>query len=614
VPPACILYSEPNTGPFYVSPSGNDSTGDGSAGNPWATIGKARDFIRTGNLNLVQTADIVVNVASGTYAVSSPIAFAPADSGGNGHNVIYRCSTPGGAIFNGGQTITGWVNYSGSVYRAPVTGNFWTLYENGIRSTSARYPKLVVNNSFPMAQGPYFNAAAHSDSLTVMQYTPTDMDPSPWSLPDLQVVLWPGGLRSWLTDTAPVSARDTTAHTLTLTNQAKFYPYLSGTGSRYLVQGVLDLLTQAGEWYFDRNDVHGSPGGGQHYLYYWARDGAIGSQTIVAPLVTEIFQFIGDSPASPISNITIDGLMGQYTDFVQWYRSGYAYDDDTMTIEGPVPNPHIIDPAYDYFTSLTQARLGMFHVRNAVNLTLTNFHLKNAGMCGVYTEHYVENCTFSNFWIEKTGLHGMRFDGNYPGEGDVNRGHTLTDFKINNFGELGAGASGLEFAQSGHNTVSYFEIHDGRRKGIWIYADTGLSPNTQYIYAGGNYVHHGKVNHVCQDSGDTGAVTTTALSSLVVPYVTNTFEQMIIDSISATPTMPDAVPNGMFTDNETDGQVFTNIQVTNTQGNQFRANGTDATTHTYNNTSFKSDGTPNGSFNPALMDTANIGVTSNFPF
>lgn len=41
---------------YYVSPAGNDTTGDGSISNPWQTIQKARDVIRTVNSNM--TGDI----------------------------------------------------------------------------------------------------------------------------------------------------------------------------------------------------------------------------------------------------------------------------------------------------------------------------------------------------------------------------------------------------------------------------------------------------------------------------------------------------------------------------------------------------------------------------
>lgn len=50
----------------YVSPSGNDNTGDGSQGNPWATIQYARNYVQQNyDLNFQYT--VTYQVQSGTY-------------------------------------------------------------------------------------------------------------------------------------------------------------------------------------------------------------------------------------------------------------------------------------------------------------------------------------------------------------------------------------------------------------------------------------------------------------------------------------------------------------------------------------------------------------------
>jgi len=64
---------------YYVSPTGNDITGNGSIGKPWQTIQKARDVVRTINSNM--TGDIIVYLRAGTYILSSTINFTPSDNG-----------------------------------------------------------------------------------------------------------------------------------------------------------------------------------------------------------------------------------------------------------------------------------------------------------------------------------------------------------------------------------------------------------------------------------------------------------------------------------------------------------------------------------------------------
>lgn len=56
-----------SAGNFYVATTGNDTTGDGSSGNPWATVGKAITYLNDYRLSASQT----INVAAGAYTEST---------------------------------------------------------------------------------------------------------------------------------------------------------------------------------------------------------------------------------------------------------------------------------------------------------------------------------------------------------------------------------------------------------------------------------------------------------------------------------------------------------------------------------------------------------------
>lgn len=597
---ASVAVSQPWLSPHYnfdVASTGSDTTGDGTAGNPWATKTKARDFIRANAINTSQPQHITVNVKTGTY--TAPLALASTDSGRNGYRVEYRVKDgPGTAVLDGGTRVTAWSLFSGSVYRASIgTTPIYTVYENGIRSTPARFPKLVPDATYPMARAPYFRTVSNS-SLTVMKYTNADMTPDTWTLGgNLKVTMWPGGLRNWLTDTGPVTSQDTTAKTLTMTNQQKFLTYLT-TGSRYFVHGVIELLTQAGEWFHDTS---------AGFLYYWPRDGAIASQEIVIPTTKEMITLTGTSASDRCSNVVIDGFEVKNTDFVQWYRNGYAYDE--VTIFGP--GGHATDPAFAYFASIPESRFGAIHLKNTDHVTVSRCHVKCVGMHGLYMEEYGQSNTIQANWIEKCGLSGIRADGQWPGEGDILKSNTYTNLRVNNIGELSGGSSGIELAQTGSNTVSYSYIYNCPRKGIWIFADSGAL--TTNIYSGSNTIDHVKVYKANQDSGDTGAFGVSSISSRSGgPFVQNTFTQCIVDNIHAHSSMTDAAPDGFFCDDETWNQILTNCQATDCAGLQFRLNNSGGPILT--NCSFLSNGLANGSFNATLMDTANIGTTSLFPY
>ena len=62
---------------YYVSPTGSDSTGDGTSDNPFATIEKARDTIRSINM----TQDITVFLYGGRYELANTVVFDEQDKG-----------------------------------------------------------------------------------------------------------------------------------------------------------------------------------------------------------------------------------------------------------------------------------------------------------------------------------------------------------------------------------------------------------------------------------------------------------------------------------------------------------------------------------------------------
>lgn len=57
---------------YYVSTTGNDTTGTGSSGTPWATIQKALDYLQ--DYSISPTTGCKINVAAGTYSPSTTIS------------------------------------------------------------------------------------------------------------------------------------------------------------------------------------------------------------------------------------------------------------------------------------------------------------------------------------------------------------------------------------------------------------------------------------------------------------------------------------------------------------------------------------------------------------
>lgn len=104
---------------FYVATTGNDTTGDGSSGSPWATINHAVQSVLAMDLNGFSP---TINVADGTYArfsVSGPGVGFHSDVGGTSFGnlqIIGNTSTPANCVIDGGGSgigIYAWYTYVG---------------------------------------------------------------------------------------------------------------------------------------------------------------------------------------------------------------------------------------------------------------------------------------------------------------------------------------------------------------------------------------------------------------------------------------------------------------------------------------------------------------------
>lgn len=94
--PSAELFANPyytcNTN-YYVSTTGSDTTGNGTASEPWATLNKANATISTSS----GPGSWCVNVAPGTYSAGADITRGGTTASSTGY-VVYRCETLDGCI------------------------------------------------------------------------------------------------------------------------------------------------------------------------------------------------------------------------------------------------------------------------------------------------------------------------------------------------------------------------------------------------------------------------------------------------------------------------------------------------------------------------------------
>jgi len=383
---------------------------------------------------------------------------------------------------------------------------------------------------------------------------------------------------------------NTTTHQISLNEGMKFFALSAATGMRYFVEGDLTMLTGPGQ-FVTRNDADG------WHLYYWPISTPIASQTIVIPNAKRVISCVGaDANTNRVSHVSFFGLGAESTDFDTWSR----YGTDGSGVE------------YDYFFTLTRFQQGNFYLENCDDITIDSVHSKNSGFEGLFLQGYVQNCTFQNSWFEHCGTGGISANGPYPGTGNTLKNNNYLNFKVSNYGEMDGSANGIRLSQSSGNVVQHFDISEGPNRGVWIHGDFAQPAGNNYCF--GNAISLGKITHAVQDSSDRGALTFSFLSatSVPAPNPNNSADQIIINNINAhASVLQTTLVNAVFGANESFDQLASNINCTNIQGNQFRYNGSGSWTLT--NTSFKQDGTPDPSFNPALMSPS-IGLTAAFPY
>ncbi|MBR4942472.1 MAG: right-handed parallel beta-helix repeat-containing protein [Clostridia bacterium] len=123
---------------IYVSEEAGDDNAEGTWDAPLKTIKKAKEIVSTMNDDM--QGDIAVVVRRGLYTQSKTLTFDEADSGTNGHDVVYMGYPEENVRVSGGVQLTDWKK-DGDLYYTPVSAKYIRdLWVNGERATLARTP------------------------------------------------------------------------------------------------------------------------------------------------------------------------------------------------------------------------------------------------------------------------------------------------------------------------------------------------------------------------------------------------------------------------------------------------------------------------------------------
>ncbi len=250
--------------------------------------------------------DIRIILLDGVYPLTRPLEFTAADSGCNGHRIIYEAAPGAKPVISGGRRIEGWVLHDErlNIWKAPVWQGFEArqLFVNGNRAVRARGPASGVFKSPDCLPKLREHGDDHGFRKTEEgfllphdgAYAAMDSWRNPQDIEFVCLIEWKSfrcGLSGFRGREA-IMKQPAWGHT-----QRHLRPFnMHGVS---WVENAYELLDEPGEWYFDRE-------GG--YLYYLPRAGeAMESAEVIAPLLEKLLHAYGTLDR-PVEHVRFDGL------------------------------------------------------------------------------------------------------------------------------------------------------------------------------------------------------------------------------------------------------------------------------------------------------------------
>lgn len=352
---------------YYVSPDGSD-TADGSKNAPFQSIARAQQEVRlvSGDMQ----GDIVVHILSGYYFLEDTLRFDNADSGKNGHQIIYRGH--GRPVISGGVPIRGFRpsdTYPG-LYEAAVSGidQIRELYVNEKKRWRASSNRSVT------AIGPYNDPNTHYSSDGM--YMDKSMIDTYENAEDIEFQ-W---LVNWKYSTANVASiednPDNPQQVIVRMRQS-WWNFLSNEPTsqygprperKFVISNAFELLDLPGEFYYNRKSKT---------LYYLPVEGEdMEHATVIAPRVEKLLTITGAQADNQVSNLTFEGMKFAHAAF------------DALSIDGIYP---IQAQSVVASSDLIRRVPGAIEINRAKNIRFLDNYFFGMGAAGISMVNAVDD-------------------------------------------------------------------------------------------------------------------------------------------------------------------------------------------------------------------------------
>jgi hypothetical protein len=453
---------------IYVSPGGNDAAA-GTLAAPFASLARARDKADT----LKSSGPVTVYLRGGTYYLSTPVVFGPANSGSAAAPIVYTAYGSEKPVISGGIKLTNptWTTSSGSIMKTTIATNLKVdqLFLNGKRQVLARYPNFT--ESQPQLQGYASGALTRAAACA----NPAE---GPGYIRALHDQLWGG-------NDFIITGKSGTTVTYNWVGDNQRGNAMHATFR--MVENIYELLDTAGEWFYRKSTGE---------LFFWPPSGTnLSTATIELASQDELIHIAGTSMSAKVNYLSFKGLT-----FTQTYRTMFS---SSKTYEPLSMGDWCI------------MRTGTVFMQNAENICVECCTFDQVGgngifMSGYNRRHVIFNNDFEDGGASCVAMCGLQSSircgctwSSSVSCSDNTAGPLTEEYPafilidnnmMHNFGRFEKQVAGVEIAASRCDTVRHNTIYHCPRAGI----------NVNDGYWGGHMIDYNKVYEVVLETSDHG--------------------------------------------------------------------------------------------------------------
>ena len=322
--------ADPETA-VYVSAEGSDD-GDGSIKNPFRTVEKAKEYVRTVNGDM--KGDITVYFRGGVYPIEDTLRFDESDSGSNGYYITYKAYNNEPVKFSGGKTVANWQKYNDKIWCADWDGteHVRQLYVNDRRARRAQSEELyAIKSIYSDNDAAYKYDGVVTDAVKFLNYE---------NKQDIQIHI-AIGWKSFLINVEDIVPKNSGCifllHRKSFMSACTCSQHYIEPGIQFYVENAFEELDREGEFYYNR---------AQKKLYYMPRtDEDMTNAEVYLASTEKLVEIKGENSNRRVHNINFDGITFAHAAWNRPSKVGLINDQaQMMTPDDEVDVPK--DPGF----------------------------------------------------------------------------------------------------------------------------------------------------------------------------------------------------------------------------------------------------------------------------